>query len=267
MPIRTEIQLEAEAAAGISSNELVAGGTLVVLVEVSPSGNYGATSLLRPDNRQQLPQNFLSATNHRHKDIILCANISTQPTQSQGTKINLFEEENSPVEQFATSSNPGVTAILPVTVLLLVLVIVIFASDSYSGHTSSIVSPEKECVRLRQCSLALKANWLWSLTRSTAGRWTGSRENSCLQLWISPTSGGAPTPTLASTQASYSTLYNNFLHFALPLRGETRLKIRPKMRYRKLKIVQIMQNCKTGQVDQTDQGDWGDQSFMTMAHV
>ena len=77
MPIRTEIQLEAEAAAGISSNELVAGGTLVVLVEVSPSGNYGATSLLRPDNRQQLPQNFLSATNHRHKDIILCANIST----------------------------------------------------------------------------------------------------------------------------------------------------------------------------------------------
>ena len=116
MPIRTEIQLEAEAAAGISSNELVAGGTLVVLVEVSPSGNYGATSLLRPDNRQQLPQNFLSATKHRHKDIILCANISTQPTQSQGTKINLFEEENSPVEQFATSSNPGVTAILPVTV-------------------------------------------------------------------------------------------------------------------------------------------------------
>ena len=246
MPIRTEIQLEAEAAAGISSNELVAGGTLVVLVEVSPSGNYGATSLLRPDNRQQLPQNFLSATNHRHKDIILCANISTQPTQSQGTKINLFEEENSPVEQFATSSNPGVTAILPV--FLLVLVIVIFASDSYSGHTTSIVSPEKECVRLRQCSLALKANWLWSLTRSTARRWTGSRENSCLQLWISPTSGGAPTPTLASTQASYNALYNNFLHFALPLREETRLKIRPTIRYRKLKIVQIMQNCKTGQV-------------------
>ena len=103
-----------------------------------------------------------------------------------------------------------------------------------------------------------------------------SRENSCLQLWISPTSGGAPTPTLASTQASYNALYNNFLHFALPLREETRLKIRPKMRHRKLKIVQIMQNCKTGQVDQTDQGDqgdqtdqgdWGDQSFMTMAHV
>ena len=85
MPIRTEIQLEAEAAAGISSNELVAGGTLVVLVEVSPSGNYGATSLLRPDNRQQLPQNFLSATKHRHKDIILCANISTQPTNPKST--------------------------------------------------------------------------------------------------------------------------------------------------------------------------------------
>ena len=90
--------------------------------------------------------------------------------KAKAPKANLFEEENSPVEQFATSSNPGVTAILPVTVLLLVIVIVIFASDSYSGHTTSIVSPEKECVRLRQCSLALKANWLWSLTRSTARR-------------------------------------------------------------------------------------------------
>ena len=104
--------------------------------------------------------------------ISYCVPISqrSQPTQSQGTKINLFEEENSPVEQFATSSNPGVTAKLPMTVLLLVIVIVIFVSDS------SIVSPEKECVRLRQCSLALKANWLWSLTRSTARRWTGSLE-------------------------------------------------------------------------------------------
>ena len=141
--------------------------------------------------------------------ISYCVPISqrSQPTQSQGTKINLFEEENSPVEQFATSSNPGVTAILPV--LLLVLVIVIFASDSYSGHTSSIVSPEKECVRLRQCSLALKANWLWSLTRSTARRWTGSLEK------IAAFSYGLAPPVVVPQHQHYPLPKQATIHFTI----------------------------------------------------